>query len=99
MTAKPTWIEIDAEGLDREGAKLYRELKAAQKAAREAKEAFEEYVREGADVPKGKKLVFAYNFGKLSCAIVDDDGKAKASKPKQSLAEYLAAMKAAGRRV
>ncbi len=47
-------------------------------------------MREDNDAGKGSKLVFGYNFGKLSIAIVPDTDKPKATaKPKLSLADYL----------
>ena len=50
--------------------------------ASEMAKAFETIVSEAAELPAGKRVVFGYNFGKLSVAIVDDDCKpAKATQP------------------
>lgn len=68
---------------------LYREYKAA-------REAFENAMQEG--VQEGERMVFGYNFGKLSVAIVPDDRKPVKAKSTQSLAEFLAAQAAGGRR-
>ena len=75
---KLAWTTIDPETLDVQSKKLYAKLRDARKASAEAKEAFEESVRDRADTPKGKRLVFGYNFGKLSAALADDDDKPKA---------------------
>lgn len=48
----------------------------------------------GGDLPKGKQLAFAYNYGKPAMAIVDDDGTRKgngATKAPQSLSDFLSA--------
>lgn len=100
------WIEIDPETLSggQEVAyKLYKEAYRAMKASREqlelkaSRQQFEQLMAEG--VPAGERMIFGYNFGKLSVAIVPDDRKpAKASQPKQSLAEYLAARAQSGQR-
>jgi len=85
------WTTLDTDSLDAQSAKLYAKLKAAQAEAKAAREAFEESVRARADVPRGKRLVFGYRFGKLSAALADDDGKAKAKAPgAMSLKDMLA---------
>lgn len=92
-----TWTTVDVEALDQQSLKLYAKLKVAQEEARKAREAFEESVRDRADVPKGKRLVFGYRFGKLSAALADDDAKPTSAKGAKTLAEFLAEAKATGR--
>lgn len=92
------WSTIDPETLDTQSRKLYAAYKAAREAAKDAKDAFEESVRDRADVPKGKRLVFGYNFGKLSAALANDDSKPKADKNAGSLSDFLKAQGVMGRR-
>jgi hypothetical protein len=92
------WVQIDTSTLKGECASAYAEYKAAYKVAKEWKERFEIRMEQEASLPEGKRLVFGYNFGKLSVAVVDDDRKpaAKANAP-QSLSSYLAGMTQKGR--
>lgn len=53
--------------------------------------------RELAPIPDGKRLVFGYNFGKLSVALVDDDAKPSTAKGTTSLSDFLKSQ--GGRRV
>ena len=92
------WRSLDATSLDPQSQKLYAKLKAAREAANEAKQAFEESVRDRADIPKGKRLVFGYKFGKLSAALADDTDKPKVDKSAISLTDFMAAQDAGGRR-
>lgn len=94
------WNEIDPASLDVDAGKLYAGLKAARKVAAEAKAAFEEHMNVANDVPEGMRLVFGYNFGKLSIAVVEDDRKPKRVAPaKQTLAEFIAGQRASGARI
>ena len=94
------WIEIDPASLSKEVKKDYDAYKEEYRLAKIAREAFEESMRATVEVPKGKKLVFGYNFGKLSVAIVDDDGRRNsAGKAAMSLSAFMASQGAAGRRV
>lgn len=73
---KADWVELDVATLDASDRTAYETYKAQYKVMREARERFEEGMQIMA--PEGKRLVFGYNFGKLSCAVVDDDAKPKA---------------------
>jgi len=92
------WIVIDPTTLNDLPRAAYDVYKDAYKTARKAREDFETLMAESVEVPEGKRLVFGYNFGKLSVAVVDDDRKpaAKANVP-QSLSSYLAGMTQKGR--
>jgi hypothetical protein len=96
------WIVIDPTTLSQGCEAAYQSYKAMYKAMKEQRAAFEQLMNEEAQsemqVPKGKRLVFGYNFGKLSVAVVDDERKpaAKANAP-QSLSSYLAGMTQKGR--
>ena len=75
----------------------YKQMYAEMKAQRVV---FEHVLAAASELPEGKRMVFGYNFGKLSVAIVDDDRKAaKATPAKQSLADFIASQASAGRRV
>jgi hypothetical protein len=89
------WTTIDPASLPQEAKALYDAYKTQYRVMKEAREAFENYVGKG--VPKGQRMVFGYNFGKLSVALVVDDRKPKQAAPKQTLAEFLAAQRDAGR--
>jgi hypothetical protein len=92
------WVEIDASTLKGECASAYAEYKAAYKVAKEWKQRFEIRMEQEANLPEDKRLVFGYNFGKLSVAVVENDHKAKVTKAgAQSLSQYLAGMTQKGR--
>lgn len=89
------WIEIEIDTLNAGQAAAYRQYKQMYAEMKAQRQAFEALMAEG--VPAGERMIFGYNFGKLSVAIVPDDRKpAKAAQAKQSLAEYLAGRKASG---
>jgi hypothetical protein len=89
---KAKWIDVDPDELSDRTRNLYdayREL-IRQKAAAQA--LFETAMRSDYAAPAGMRLVFGYRFGKLSTALVPDDGvdrTRRADKPKLSLAEWL----------
>lgn len=80
IVEKATWITIDPASLPTSIAKQYDNYKEAYKEMKAERTAFEEALSSALSPPKGKRVVFGYNFGKLSIAIVDDDTKA-AAKP------------------
>lgn len=93
-TKDATWVGIDVDTLSVEQRRAYDAYKDAYRVMKDNRGAFERMMAVG--VPQGQRMIFGYNFGKLSVALVVDD--AKASKPKQatvSLVDYLA-MQAAG---
>lgn len=84
------WSEIDPQSLAPKAFKAYNEYVEQRKLANELKRVFETTMRDEAEMPSGRKLVFGYNFGKLSVAVVEDDTKPRvAAKPKLSLSDYL----------
>ncbi len=84
------WMEIDPSTLNATTLKAYTAYVAARKEANEARKSFETAIASDAKMQDGKRMVFGYNFGKLSIAIVDGEAKAnKPTKPKLSLADYL----------
>jgi hypothetical protein len=94
------WSELNPDTLAPEMAKAYAEYKELYRMMKAQRQAFETMVSNAAQLPKGKRVVFGYNFGKLSVAIVEDDRKpAKATPAKQSLADFIASQAQAGRRV
>lgn len=91
------WHTIDPTTLPEMARKLYDASKEAYRVYKAERAAFEESMQAG--VPEGFRMVFGYNFGKLSVAIVPDDRKPKAAKATtQSLADFLKAQASAGRR-
>lgn len=96
--SEATWTEIDPRTLDDGLEKAFDAYKASYRQTKALREAFEAAMREQAALPEGQRLVFGYNFGKLSVAVVEDTSKPKApAKPKLSLGEYLAQQRAMGR--
>lgn len=88
-TDKADWLTVDPTELAPEIAKLYADYKAKYKEAKAIRDQFEQAMQ--APVPEGKRMVFGYNFGKLSIAIVEGEHKAKAApKATKTLADYLA---------
>lgn len=93
------WTELQPTSLPTEIAQAYADYKDAYKVMKDYRLAFETSLANAASLPEGKRMVFGYNFGKLSVAIVDDDRKpAKATPAKQSLADFIAAQQAGGNR-
>ena len=93
------WSEINPDTLPQEISARYVAYKATYALMKAKRLEFEQALSEAAELPEGKRMVFGYNFGKLSVAVVDDDRKAAKAKPaKQSLADFIAAQQAAGRR-
>lgn len=93
------WVEINPTTLSGDAASLYASYKEAYRIAKAMREKFEAEMNELADCPDGKRLAFGYNFGKLSVAMVDDNGKpASKAKAPLSLSAFLADQTASGRR-
>lgn len=70
------WSELNVDSLETADLANYSTYKALYRQMKEAREAFESGMQRLA--PVGKRIIFGYNFGKLSVAIVDDDRKPKA---------------------
>lgn len=87
FATKLEWIEIDPSSLAPEYRQAYEAYKAAYRAAKEARNAFEQSMQ--TEAPSGKRLVFGYNFGKLSMALDDAKDAPKAKAGVQSLASFL----------
>ena len=80
--AKADWHNIDIDTLPESLRTPYELYKKSYKQAKADREAFEADMISAIDPPKGKRVVFGYNFGKLSVAVVDDDKPAAKSAPK-----------------
>ena len=94
-----TWIELNPDTLPEGVAANYARYKELYREMKIVRGTFEESLAQAASIPAGKRMIFGYNFGKLSVAIVDDDRKpAKATPAKQSLADFIAAQAQSGRR-
>ena len=94
------WQEIDPESLSDELRLAYELYKEKAREAARLRTEFEKGMNEALAeaLPAGHKVVFGYRFGKLSMAVVKDEGKAK-PQGKASLGDYLKAMQGQGRRV
>lgn len=92
------WQTLDPETLPAPVAKQYLRYKEAYKEMKADRDAFEQALRELAPAPAGKRLVFGYNFGKLSVALVDDDAKPASTKGTTSLSAFLASQATQGKR-
>ena len=78
--AEPVWTQIDTETLNATATAALAKLRAANEAARSAREAFEAIITDLIDPADGERVIFGYRFGKLSLAIVPaDKPKAKTS--------------------
>lgn len=78
--AEPVWTQIDTETLNATATAALAKLRAANEAARAAREQFEAIITDLIDPADGERVIFGYRFGKLSLAIVPaDKPKAKAN--------------------
>lgn len=93
---KEDWIAIDTATLSAELQVSYAELREARRVAAAKRKAFEDMMQEAS--PEGQRMVFGYNFGKLSIALVEGEAKpvAKAQKGAVSLSDFLKAKAALG---
>ena len=87
--AKPDWTQLDPDTLSPDLRKAYDDYKAAAKAAHTMRQVFEAMMTNAIDPLDNEKVIFGYNFGKLSLAIVPAD-KPKRRTAAVSLADYLA---------
>jgi hypothetical protein len=78
---------IEREDMSAAQMEAYDRYKEAYALMKQAKEVFEGRMSE--DAPKGKQMLFSYNFGRLKVALIDGTAERKADKPKQTLAEWL----------
>lgn len=94
-----TWINVDIDTLGNDARFAYDEYKAKYRLMKEAREHFENTMADLAQLPQGQRMIFGYNFGKLSVAVVEDDRKvAKPKATTQSLSQFLAQAKSHGDR-
>lgn len=92
------WVNIDETTLSDTERRLYASVKAAWRAAKEAKATFEDAMQANI-TEEGKRMIFGYRFGKLSVAIVEGEAKSerKPAKGALNLSAYLAMQAASGR--
>ena len=94
---KLDWTNIEPGELPVMAQEAYDAYRAAYATMKAAKERFESTAREHIPAPEGKQVVFGYMFGKLAIALTDAPAQPKA-KAAGTLAEWIAAQKAAGLR-
>lgn len=93
-----TWQTIDVATLDIRAQEKYNEYKNQYQQMKEARIAFEDCVRDMIPTASNKRLVFGYNFGKLSVAVVDATATPKPVAGSLSLSQFIAAQQAQGKR-
>lgn len=86
--AKPDWTQLDPDTLSADLRKAYDDYKAANKAAQTMRNVFEAKMTNAIDPLDTEKVIFGYNFGKLSLAIVPADKPRKPSAA-VSLADFI----------
>lgn len=92
------WTDINPAELPPPVRVKYDAYKAAYRAMKEAKLAFEESARGVIPAPDGFEVKFGYNFGKLGIALAPVSDKPKpAAKGATTLAQWIAAQQAMGR--
>lgn len=91
---KLDWTQVDPSTLSHDDLANYEAYKAAYRTMKEARVMFELGMQDQA--PKGKRLVFGYNFGKLSVAIDTALDAPKTKQGTRSLADFLADQSSAG---
>ena len=72
-----TWNTINTETLPTSIKDAYEGYKDAYKDMKEARLQFEQLISKAIDPKPGFRVVFGYNFGKLSVALAPDDKPAK----------------------
>lgn len=84
------WNTINTETLPTSIGDAYRAYKDAYRDMKEARLEFETLISKAISPAAGKRVIFGYNFGKLSVAVVDDDKpKSKASASSVSLSAMV----------
>lgn len=86
---KANWQVIGIETLPTAIRNAYDSYKEAYKLMKAERDAFEAALRSAVPAPVGKRLAIAYNFGKLSVAVVDDTTKPATAKGSVSLADLI----------
>lgn len=86
------WKTIDTATLATPIADAFNAYKDSYKDMKASREEFESLVAKSLGLPDGKRVIFGYNYGKLSMAIVDDD-KPAAKSPKGAVSLSALAMR------
>lgn len=94
------WTTVDVATLPADLAAAHAAYKVSYTAMKDARNAFETAMSTAIAPPTGKRVIFGYNFGKLSVAIVDGEvAKAKPAASTQSLSDWIASQRNANRSV
>lgn len=88
------WLNLTTDDMTPEQAGAYEAYKAAYRKAKDLRKEYEGLM--AIDVPTGQRMIFGYNFGRPSIAVVVDDKPHKAKPVQQTLAQYLAARQGMG---
>ena len=96
-TSTANWQTLDPQTLPTAIAKQYARYKEAYAEMKAERTSFETALAAVISVPSGSKLIFGYNFGKLSIAVVAAATK-PAAKGALSLSDFLKAQAASGHR-
>lgn len=92
------WTTIDPATLPAPIAKQYIRYKEAYAEMKAERKAFEDALAALSSLPATKRMIFGYNFGKLSVAVVDAEPAKPAASGSASLADFLKSTAASGRR-
>jgi hypothetical protein len=86
---KPDWSELDVTTLSPDLQAAYFDYKKLANAATEHRKVFETAMSAKVELADHLKLIFGYNFGKLSVAIVPAEQVRKGSRLAMSLADLI----------
>lgn len=91
MSDKASWQNVNVETLPTAIREAYDDYKAAYAEMKRERDAFEAALRSAlaSATPKGKRIAIAYNFGKLSIAVVDDTSKTPSTAKALNLADLI----------
>lgn len=93
------WTTIDPTTLPVPVAKQYTCYKEAYAEMKAERKAFEDALAALSGLPgHGRRMIFGYNFGKLSVAVVDAEPAKPSASGSTSLADFLKSTAASGRR-
>lgn len=92
------WQTIDPATLPAPIAKQYDRYKEAYREMKAERSAFEDAMKGLITVAQNQRVVFGYNFGKLSIALVEGEIKPVTKSGAQSLSDFLKSQATLGKR-
>lgn len=95
---KADWTELNVAELHPKLQEAYKAYKDVYSEMKRIRAGFEAAMNDQSGLPDSKRLVFGYNFGKLSVAVVDAAVVKPKAKAPQSLSAFLQGQMNGGRR-